>query len=92
MQVLTTAAGVPLELAFLPGQANETRGLSALPLVLAPGSEVFMDAGYTDYLAEDDALSADGVNFAIGRKKNSQRRFRVARILVQEDDAPLSGD
>lgn len=74
VQVLTTGAGVPVELAFLPGEANDTRGLSALPLVVAPGSEIFMDAGYTDYLAEDDALYADGVSFAVGRKKNSQRR------------------
>ena len=74
VQVLTTAAGVPVEVAFLPGEANDTRGLSALPLVLAPGSEVFMDAGYTDYQSEDDALRGDGVHFAVGRKKNSTRR------------------
>ena len=74
VQVLTTATSVPVELAFLPGEANDTRGLSSLPLVVPAGSEIFMDAGYTDYQAEDDALWADGVNFAVGRKKNSQRR------------------
>ena len=45
-----------------------------MPLVLPTGSEVFMDAGYTDYKSEDDIFLADGIRFSVGRKKKSKRR------------------
>src|SRR6185436_4071442 len=52
---LATAAGWPVELAFLPGRAHDTRGLGVLPIQLPAGSEVFMDSAYPDYSAEDAA-------------------------------------
>ena len=72
-QVMTTEEGVPVELAFLPGAASDTRGLDVLPLSLPEGSELFMDSGYTDYGAEDAAREVDGVTFAVQRKRNSRR-------------------
>lgn len=73
VQVLTTEAGVPVELAFLPGAASDVRGLDVLPLSLPEGSELFMDSGYTDYGAEDVARELDGVAFSVQRKRNSKR-------------------
>ncbi len=73
VQVVTTEDGIPVEVAFLPGEANDTRGLEVLPLSLPAGSQLFMDSGYTDYEAEDAAQELEGVEFAIARKKNSQR-------------------
>ncbi|MCA1850116.1 MAG: IS982 family transposase [Acidobacteria bacterium] len=73
VQVVTTEAGVPVEFAFLPGSASDTRGLDVLPLSLPTGSQLFMDSGYTDYGAEDAAQEVDGVEFAPSRKKNSKR-------------------
>jgi hypothetical protein len=73
VQVVTTEAGVPVEFAFLPGSASDTRGLDVLPLALPAGSQLFMDSGYTDYGAEDAAAGIDGVEFAPSRKKNSKR-------------------
>jgi hypothetical protein len=70
----TTNQGVPVEIGFLPDEANDSRGLSVLALELPEGSEVFMDAGYTDYQREDDALEAEGLRLSVGRKKNSKRR------------------
>jgi len=74
VQVVTTEEGVPVELAFLPGEASDVRGLDVLPLQLPEGSQLFMDSGYTDYEAEDAAQERDHVEFAVARKKNSQRR------------------
>ena len=54
VQLLSTIDGIPVEFVFLPGEAHDTRGLKALPLNLPPGSTVYGDAGYTDYLTEDD--------------------------------------
>jgi len=84
VHVITTSQGVPVELAFLPGEANDGRGLSALPMALAEGSEVFMDAGYTDYKTEDDALEADGIRFSVARKKNSTRRDEWAEYWFKK--------
>jgi IS5 family transposase len=73
VQVVTTEEGVPVEFAFLPGGANDVRGLGVLPLNLPAGSELFMDSGYTDYASEDAAREADGVAFAVQRKRGSRR-------------------
>jgi hypothetical protein len=73
VQLLGTKDGIPVEFAFLPGEANDTRGLKALPLNLPDGSSVYADAGYTDYQAEDDLKEADGIALEVMRKRNSQR-------------------
>lgn len=73
VQVMTTEEGVPVEFAFLPGEANDVRGLEVLPLELPEGSTIFMDSGYTDYAAEDAAQELDAVTFAVQRKRNSKR-------------------
>ncbi len=54
-------------------EAHDTRGLKALPLNFPPGSTVYGDAGYTDYLTEDDIQEIEGITLAIMRKKNSRR-------------------
>jgi hypothetical protein len=73
VQVVTTGEGVPVEFAFLPGSANDVRGLGVLPLDLPEGSELFMDSGYTDYASEDAAAELDGVAFAVQRRRGSRR-------------------
>ena len=73
VQLLSTIDGIPVEFVFLPGEAHDTRGLKALPLNLPPGSTVYGDAGYTDYLTEDDIQEIEGITLAIMRKKNSLR-------------------
>lgn len=73
VQVVTTEEGVPVEFAFLPGSANDARGLGVLPLDLPKGSELFMDSGYTDYASEDAARELDGVTFAVQRRRGLKR-------------------
>jgi hypothetical protein len=73
VQLLGTRDGIPVEFAFLPGEAHDTRGLKALPLNLPDGSSVYADAGYTDYWAEDDLKEADDISLEVMRKRNSQR-------------------
>jgi hypothetical protein len=73
VQLLGTSDGIPVEFAFLPGEANDTRGLKALPFNLPAGSSVYADAGYTDYLAEDDLKEVDDIALQVMRKRNSQR-------------------
>jgi hypothetical protein len=74
VQLLTTKSGIPVEFVFMPGSANDTRALNALPLNLPPGSEVYTDSGYTDYTAEDDLEIASQIDLKVMRKKNSKRQ------------------
>jgi len=53
VQLLATKDGIPVEFAFLPGEANDVRGLNALPLLLPAHSAIYADAAYTDYKIED---------------------------------------
>jgi len=62
VHLLTTRSGIPVEFAILPGEANDTRGLSSLSLNLPAGSEIYADAGYTDYLAEDDLAASEQIS------------------------------
>ena len=73
VEVITTEDDIPVELAFLPGEASDVRGLDVLPLELPASSKLFLDAGYTDYEAEDAIGETEGFEFAIARKKNSKR-------------------
>jgi len=73
VQLLATSAGIPVEFAFLPGEANDVRGLNALPLSLPENAEVYGDAAYTNYQAEDDLRDTDSIVLQIARKRNSTR-------------------
>ena len=73
VHVLTTSDGIPVELAFLPGEAHDVRGLGVLPLDLPPGSEIYGDTAYTDYGVEDAMKELDEISLDPIRKKNSKR-------------------
>ena len=84
VQVVATEEGVPVEFAFLPGSANDVRGLGVLPLDLPEGSELFMDSGYTDYASEDAAAELDGVAFAVQRRRGSRRWDEPRRAYYKQ--------
>lgn len=88
VHVITTDSGLPVEFAFMPGRANDVRGLDVLAFEMPSGSEVFMDSGYTDYVTEDAARETDQVRFSVCRKKNSKRydepAERVYKTLMRK--------
>ena len=71
---LLTIQGIPVEFILVPGAENDSVSLRKLPLQICPESSVYMDAGYTDYRAEDDAFEAEGIILKVGRKSNSTRK------------------
>jgi hypothetical protein len=73
VQVLTLD-GIPVEFCLVPGSENDVKALGKLPLDVAPESCIYMEAGYTDYLAEDDLFQAEGIIAMVGRKHNSKRK------------------
>jgi hypothetical protein len=42
-------------------------------LALPPRSEIYADAAYTDYQAEDDLHTTNGITLQVARKRNSTR-------------------
>lgn len=73
VQLLSTQAGIPVEFAFLPGEANDVRGLNALPLNLPPDSAIDADAAYTDYQTEENLQRTEAIRLQVARKANSTR-------------------
>jgi hypothetical protein len=73
VHILITSDGIPVELAFLPGEAHDVRGLDVLYMDLPPDSYVYGDGAYTDYDTEDAMEELDCVNLDPLRKKNSLR-------------------
>jgi hypothetical protein len=73
VQLLSTKDGIPVEFVFLPGSANDVRGLKAEPSNLPEGSEVYGDSAYTDYTNEDDLKDSSQIQLQVMRKKNSTR-------------------
>ena len=75
VQLLTTKNGIPVEFVFMPGSASDVRALNALPLNLPPGSEVYSDAAYRDYHAEDDLCDSSEIELKVMRKKTPNVRM-----------------
>jgi hypothetical protein len=71
---LLTCQGIPVEFCLVPGRENDSQSLRKLPFQVCPESDIYMDAGYTDYHAEDDAWEAEAVRFMVGRRGNSRRK------------------
>ncbi|BAY41683.1 transposase (plasmid) [Nostoc sp. NIES-2111] len=74
VQLLTTKTGIPVEFVFMPASATDIRGLSALPLNLMPGSQVYADSAYLDYTVEDDLIETSQISMQVIRKSNSKRQ------------------
>jgi IS5 family transposase len=72
VQVLTLE-GIPVEFCIVPGSENDSVSLRKLPLQVSPESAIYMDAGYTDYRAEDDAWDGEQIRLMVARRGNSRR-------------------
>lgn len=73
VHLLSTASGVPVEMAFLPGGAHDLRGLRLLPLNLPPDSQLYADKAYSDYQIEDELQLNEQIQLQAIRKQNSHR-------------------
>jgi hypothetical protein len=83
VQVLTLN-GIPVEFCMVPGSEHDSQSLGKLPFDVAPESTIYMDAGYTDYLSEDDLFEAAGVYARVQRKSNSKRKDEPYMRFLKE--------
>lgn len=70
------------ELDFTPGSTADVDGLYLLQLDLPDGSELYLDRGYTDYLAEDDLQQAQPIKLRPIRKHNSKRYNQPSQFIA----------
>jgi hypothetical protein len=84
IHLVSTQDGVPVEWVFLPGAANDVRGLQTLPLNLPPGSQLYADKAFTDYLVEDNLAEGDKITLMAVRKQNSQRPDRPWLAYIKQ--------
>lgn len=73
VQVMTLD-GIPVEFCIVPGSEHDSQSLGKLPFDVAPESCIYMDAGYTDYLSEDDLFEAELIYAKVQRRTNSKRK------------------
>ena len=77
VQLITTVDKQPVQFFILPGSYVDVTALQLMHLNLPEGSEVYGDAGYTDYEQEDLYLDCEGISLKIQRKSNSHRPNQV---------------
>lgn len=73
VQLVTTHNKQPVQFFILPGSYVDVTALQMMHLALPAGSEVFGDAGYTDYEQEEFYAECEQINLRIQRKSNSKR-------------------
>ncbi len=77
VQLITTLEKQPVQFFILPGSYADVTALQMMHLNLPFGSEVYGDAGYTDYEQEDFYADCEGISLKIQRKSNSHRPDQV---------------
>lgn len=74
IHLLSTKDGIPVEWAYIPGNANDVRGLDLLPFNLPEGSEIYGDRAFNDYEVEDQLKKLDKISLEVIRKNRSKRK------------------
>lgn len=65
--------GVPIEFIFTPGGEADVKAFRNFEFDFLPGTKVFADKAYTDYLQEDLLKEASEITLVPRRKKRSKR-------------------
>ena len=81
---MLTLHGIPVEFCLVPGSENDTQALGKLPFDLPPESSIYMDAGYTDYLSEDDLFQAEMIHTMVQRRRNSKRKDEPHTVFIKQ--------
>ena len=82
LHLVTTDSQFIVEAELTAGSIADVWGLQGLPLDLPEGSELYVDRGYTDYLAEDNLFDADGIHLKAVRRSNSKRYEQAKQNLA----------
>ena len=84
VHMIVNQAGLPVEVFFTPGSNSDTAELKNFNFDLPPGSTVYADKAYNEYLTEDVLLEAADITLLPIRKKNSKRPLEAWVEYVQK--------
>lgn len=73
IHLVVTANGQPVEFVLAPGSVADISAFKSLDLNLPPGSTVYADKAYTDYLWEDLLYDVPEIDLIALRKSNAKR-------------------
>ena len=73
VQVITSADGVPVEFAILPGRFADIDGLAQLPLELSEGAHLICDSAYTQFEWEEYLRETQKLRLLVVAKSNTRR-------------------
>lgn len=73
IQVIVTEDGLPVEVCFMPGSANDAEAIGRLLWDFDEGDKIYDDSAYTSYVFEDIAREA-GIDIQTIRKRNHKRK------------------
>jgi hypothetical protein len=82
LHLVTTDSQFIVEAELTVGSVADVWGLYGLTLDLPEGSELYVDRGYTDYLAEDNLLGAEAIELKAVRRSNSKRYEQAEQFLA----------
>lgn len=73
VHMITAKCGAPVEFMFTPGSVSDIKAFQRMHIDLPPGSRVFADKAYNDYLQEDLLEESKNIKLVPQRKKSSKR-------------------
>lgn len=82
LHLIVSERGFITEFLITPGSWHDITGLNQMAIDLPPGSNLFGDRAYTDYIAEDLLQEVEGIQFCPIRKKNSKRFSHCRQYLA----------
>lgn len=71
--VLCTEAGIPVEIAFLPGAYHDAQFLNRMDFNIVPQASIFGDAAFENHDLEDNSGQMGEIQWETMRKKNTTR-------------------
>ncbi|MDW7691349.1 IS982 family transposase [Flammeovirgaceae bacterium SG7u.111] len=84
VQMVTTAAGVPVDYFICAGSFADITAFKAMDIDLPEGSTLYADSGYTEYEIEDLLKECEGIDFLVERKSNSTRKDSPALAYIKK--------
>ena len=84
VQVITTEDGLPVDFFFSKGSYADVTAFQAMQIDLPPGSSLYADSAYTDYLEEDLYAECGQVYLQVCRKSNSKRQDPAWAAFLKE--------
>lgn len=84
VQVITTAAGLPVEYFISAGSFHDNTAFQSMNIDLPTNSQLYADSAYTNYELEDYFKELENIDLLVERKSNSKRGDSPALTFIKK--------